>query len=155
MGGYDAVLMNQSEVARLAGLPTPHGTRAGYNAGCRCDDCRAANTARQRAKRASRRESEAARGPQYPQPDAPQQTPSGAAEPEDPVTVPDGSRERAPAANGESQSDGGWAGVLAVAAVLTLLGLALWAAWRRGEDGGSASPRPWNPPGPTQPGGFY
>ena len=147
--------MNQSEAARLAGLPTPHGTRAGYNAHCRCDDCRAANTASQRAKRASRRESEADREPQYPEPAVPQWTPSEAAEPEDPVAVPDSSLEGAPVGDGELQVNGGWAGVLAVAAVLILLGLALWAAWRRGEDGGSAGPRSWNPPGPPHPGGLY
>ena len=47
--------MATSETARLATLPTPHGTGAGYNSGCRCESCRGANAARARAKRARRR----------------------------------------------------------------------------------------------------
>lgn len=47
--------MTTFELERLATLPAPHGTGAGYNSGCRCSECRDANAARARAKRAKRR----------------------------------------------------------------------------------------------------
>lgn len=42
-------------VGRPPGPSGRHGTPAIYNGGCRCDECRAANTERVRAKRAARK----------------------------------------------------------------------------------------------------
>lgn len=41
------------ERAAASGFAGMHGTVSGYNAGCRCDDCRAANSEYNRARRAA------------------------------------------------------------------------------------------------------
>lgn len=47
-------LYRKGHNARLRGrLPFDHGSRRGYRQGCRCDECRAANTARERDRRRS------------------------------------------------------------------------------------------------------
>ena len=151
-GRYDATQMATSEEARLAGLPTPHGTSAGYNVGCRCERCRAANAARARARRARHRALSARQGPQsllYPaiEPLLVEVAPESV-----PVAAPDGFEEAVHLPVPESPTDGGWEAALAVVGLLVLLGLAMWALRWRGGGGEGDGPPPRPRP---RPGGFY
>ena len=151
-GRYDATQMATSEEARLAGLPTPHGTSARYNVGCRCERCRAANAARARARRARHRALSDRQGPQSIlspaiEPLLVEVAPESAL-----VAAPDGFEEAVHLPVPESPTDGGWEAALAVVGLLVLLGLAMWALRWRGGGGEGDGPPPRPRP---RPGGFY
>lgn len=130
--------MTTFEAARLAALPAPHGTGAGYNSGCRCESCRSANAARGRAKRARRRAVRAAEASaeapppldtrlQRSQADAPR------AGPDDP---------NLPVPTGYPPPRSGGTLVMALAVALIVAGLVL-AVWLRGQD--LPPPYGWRP----------
>jgi len=151
-GRYDATQMAPSEAERLAGLPTPHGTSAGYNVGCRCESCRAANAARARARRARHRALGAGQGPEGVLPPAIEPLLVEVAPERAPVAGPEGVEEAVHLSEPESPTDIGWGEALAVVGLVVLLALAMWALRRRGGGGEGDGHLPWPRPGP---GGFY
>jgi hypothetical protein len=148
--------MTPSERARQASLPTPHGTGAGHNSGCRCDECRAANAARARSGRARHRGLNAARGPQNlhllsPQPRPPEvrQDAEAAAEP---AAEPLDSSTPGPSGATDLGEGVGAGATLAVLALVLIVGIALVIRVRGGDSGDG--PPPWQGPSPG-PEGFY